>query len=96
MDSESQLRPKTSISHRGETTDGLLGYTYKTTARYGLKLPERQQEILLPNADAVGQVLLDSGRKKISKYSIYDYFNQKREKGKRLMSKLEGAVIRKL
>ena len=94
MDSEPQS--KTSILHRRQTTDGLLAYTYNTTARYALKLPERTEEILLPNADAVGQVLLDSGRRKISKYSIYDYFNKKREKGKHLMTKLEGAIIRKL
>ena len=92
----SQPRPKTSILHRGQTTDGLLAYTYKATARYALKLPERSEEIFLPNADSVGQVLQDSGRRRISKYLVYDYFNENREKGKRLLSKLEGAVIRKL
>lgn len=87
---------KPSLLHRRQTTDGLLAYTYNTTARYALKLPERTEEILLPNADAVGQVLLDSGRRKISKYSIYDYFNKNREKGKNLFSKLQGATIRRL
>ena len=87
---------KPSLLHRRQTTDGLLAYTYNTTARYALKLPERTEEILLPNADAVGQVLLDSGRRKISKYTIYDYFNKNRERGENLMTKLEGAIIKKL
>lgn len=87
---------KSPLLHLGQTTDGLLSYTYKSTARYALKLPERPEEILLPNADAVGQVLLDSGRRRISKFSVYDYFNQNREKGKNLFAKLQGATIRKL
>ena len=44
----------------GKTPDGLLSYTYQRQARYALKLPERQEEIYLPDADAVGQVLEDS------------------------------------
>ena len=94
---ESGAQPEKSLLLQiGQTTDGLLAYTYKATARYALKLPERSEEIFLPNADSVGQVLLDSGRRKISKYSVYDYFNKNREKGKNLFSKLQGATIRRL
>ena len=80
----------------GKTPDGLLSYTYQRQARYALKLPERQEEIYLPDADAVGQVLADSGRRRITKCTVFDFFNQKREKGKCLLKKLDGATIRKL
>jgi hypothetical protein len=80
----------------GRTPDGLLSYTYQRQARYALKLPERQEEIFLPDADAVGQVLADSGRRRITKCTVFDFFNQKREKGKCLLKKLDGATIRKL
>ena len=80
----------------GRTPDGLLSYTYQRQARYALKLPERQEEIFLPDADAVGQVLADSGRRRITKCTVFDFFNPKREKGKCLLKKLDGATIRKL
>ena len=44
----------------GVTEDGLLSYSYAKKAKYGLKLPERNEEILLPNAESVGAVLLES------------------------------------
>ena len=84
------------VTLTGKTHDGLLSYTYKRQARYALKLPERPEEIYLPDADAVGQVLADSGRRRITKCTVFDFFNQKREKGKCLLKKLDGATIRRL
>ena len=55
---------------------------------------ERQEEIYLPDADAVGQVLADSGRRRITKCTVFDFFNQKREKGKcLLLERLNAATV---
>ena len=70
------------VTLNGTTHDGLLSYTYTRQARYALKLPERPEEIYLPDADAVGQVLADSGRRRITKCTVYDFFNQRGRKVK--------------
>jgi len=90
------LRPIQFVNCTGVTEDGLLSYNYAKKAKYALKLPERNEEILLPNAEAVGAVLLESGRQKITKWTVYDYFNTRRRYGQRLLNKLEGAILRKL
>jgi len=89
-------RPIQLVHCTGATEDGLLSYNYVKKAKYGLKLPERNEEIFLPNAEAVGSVLLESGRQKITKWTVYDYFNTRRIYGQRLKNKLEGAILRKL
>ena len=61
------------VNHLGGTHDGLLSYNYTKKAKYALKLPERNEEILLPSAEAVGQVLSDSGREKISKWTVSSF-----------------------
>ena len=90
------LRPIQLVHCTGVTEDGLLSYNYVKKAKYGLKLPERNEEILLPNAESVCQMLLESGRQKITKWTVYDYFNTRRVYGQRLKNKLEGAILRKL
>ena len=84
------------VNHLGGTCDGLLSYNYTKKAKYALKLPERNEEILLPSAEAVGQVLSDSGREKISKWTVYDYFSANGTPGQRMQNKLQGATLRKL
>ena len=84
------------VNHLGTTEDGLLTYNYTRRAKYGLKLPERNKEIFLPNASSVSDVLVESGRQRITKWTVYDYFNTRRRYGPRIERKLEGAVLRKL
>ena len=84
------------VNHLGGTHDGLLSYNYTKKAKYALKLPERNEEILLPSAEAVGQVLSDSGREKISKWTVYDYFSANGTLGRRMKNKLQGASLRKV
>lgn len=95
-DPENFPRPIQFVNCTSVTDDGLLSYSYVKKAKYALKLPERNEEILLPNAESVCQMLLESGRQKITKWTVYDYFNTRRVYGQRLNNKLEGAVLRKL